>query len=256
MPVPLGLGWAWLAWAIVVAVPAFLPGAPSRSLGVPVLVAGTAALGWFDDRFGRGDARGFRGHLSALRSARVTTGLVKLAGIVALSLFVFWHGVPQTPRAAALWLLRAAIVAMSANLLNLLDLRPGRALKAYVALAVLGALALGSLVLPAPGAVPGATLAALGTLVLILGPAVACFRADLRERAMLGDMGANAAGALAGWALASGLPLPGLAIAAAVLLVLNLASERVSFSAVIEGNAGLRWLDGLGRRAAEGETGP
>jgi hypothetical protein len=64
---------------------------------------------------------------------------------------------------------------------------------------------------------------------------------------MLGDMGANAAGALAGWLLASVLPPWGLALAAAVVVALTLASERVSFSAVIERTDALRALDRLGR---------
>jgi hypothetical protein len=68
---------------------------------------------------------------------------------------------------------------------------------------------------------------------------------------MLGDAGANAAGALAGFLLAWRSPLWLLSVLAVVLLALNVTSERVSFSKVIERVAFLRWLDGLGRIASD-----
>ena len=65
---------------------------------------------------------------------------------------------------------------------------------------------------------------------------------------MLGDAGANAGGVLAGWLLVVALVAWWWALAAYVLfaLALNIASERISFSAVISRTPMLRWLDGLG----------
>jgi len=83
--------------------------------------------------------------------------------------------------------------------------------------------------------------------LFLIGPFVAVYRYDLGEEGMLGDAGANPMGAVVGLLIVSGLPLVGLLAWTAVVFVLNLASERVSFSAVIEGNSALRWLDGLGR---------
>jgi hypothetical protein len=94
-------------------------------------------------------------------------------------------------------------------------------------------------------------LRAVVGVVAALGPLLAVWYLDLGERAMLGDMGANALGALAGALLVEALPLPWLAACAVVLLALNLASERVSFSAVIERNGVLRRLDMLGRAPAD-----
>jgi hypothetical protein len=65
---------------------------------------------------------------------------------------------------------------------------------------------------------------------------------------MLGDSGANALGALLGVALAARTGLVGRAGLLAVLAALTGASERVSFTSVIERTAGLRELDALGRR--------
>jgi hypothetical protein len=72
---------------------------------------------------------------------------------------------------------------------------------------------------------------------------------DLDERVMLGDGGANAFGALLGVALADRTGLVGRAALLAGLGALTAASERVSFTKVIEGTPGLRGLDRLGRRA-------
>ncbi len=252
-PVPLGLGWAWFAWGLLAAVP--LTGVwrlVDPDLGV--LVSGVALLGWLDDRHGSADVRGFRGHLAELRRGRVTTGLLKLAGIAGLALAVGYRlpvlrgdtaaGVFQR---AGVWLVSAAVIALAANFVNLLDTRPGRALKAYSLLALPAQAAIAAGAILARHAPPWSLLFAFPSLFAVLGPVLACWRDDLGERAMLGDMGANAAGALAGWLMARALPLPGLTAAAIALLALNLASERVSFSAVIERNAFLRWADGLGR---------
>ena len=245
--------------------------------GVPfLLVTGAYAFGMADDAFGDSSHKGFRGHLRALGAGRLTTGLLKMAGIGGIALVygasaasgvLQRSGVEGDPVLhaglfAAAWLLAALTIALAANLLNLLDLRPGRALKSYVVLvaapaALFSASAVASYneqVVAYAGELsglalgPGETFAVTaGMLLIVLGPALAVWRYDLGERGMLGDGGANAAGAVVGYLLAGVLSLTGLAVATGVLLVLNVASERVSFSAIIERVGFLRWLDGLGR---------
>lgn len=298
-----GLGVAWLVWATGFAVLAALgraatdaswligtdstggPGAllwggvslPAPALPL-LLVAGAYAFGLVDDAFGDAGARGFRGHLDALREGRLTTGALKLFGIGALAIVMGAGAIFQAERSALLvpmlrqpalvavafagaWALAALVIALSANFVNLTDLRPGRALKVYTLLALLGVLAtawrlwysgagawgLMGVSRPGPGAPLWALAGALLLAVSLLGPVLAVWRYDLGERAMLGDAGSNAMGALAGYVLASNLPLWLLAVAAALLIALNLASERVSFSRVIEATPLLRWIDGLGR---------
>ena len=64
---------------------------------------------------------------------------------------------------------------------------------------------------------------------------------------MLGDAGANPLGALCGLAALAAAPAAGARwIILIVLLALNLVSEVVSFTAVIDRVAPLRWLDRLG----------
>ena len=66
---------------------------------------------------------------------------------------------------------------------------------------------------------------------------------------MLGDTGANAAGALLGTALLARTGRRGRLVALAALAALTLASEKVSFTRVIESTPGLRELDAWGRPA-------
>ena len=195
---------------------------PAVALGVAAALAGAAGL--YDDLRGDPSAKGLAGHLGALRRGRVTSGVVKVAvvGAAAVAAALLLHGL--TARAA----LGAVLVAGIANLVNLFDLRPGRALKVVLLLTL-------PLVTPAAYAVAGT---AAGLLPY-----------DLRERTMLGDAGANALGAAAGVALAARLPVAAAAVAAAVVVALTLASERVSFSRVIDGVPPLRWADRLGRPA-------
>ncbi|MFH5822649.1 hypothetical protein [Georgenia sp. AZ-5] len=216
-------------------------GRGGRIATAAALAAGAgAAMGLVDD-LGERDSRtkGLRGHLGALRRGELTTGALKILGIGAGALAA---AAVATPRGAAPavraaeTLAGAALVAGTANLHNLFDLRPGRALK-------VAAVVSAPLALSAPATAHG-TLAATA-----LGVAGAALPDDLAERTMLGDTGANAVGALVGTALAAHPSRPLRATALAGLVALTLLSERVSFSGVIESNAVLRRLDALGRRA-------
>ncbi|HVV76902.1 MAG TPA: hypothetical protein VHC43_12775 [Mycobacteriales bacterium] len=213
---------AGTALGLAAAVPA-----PRRAALLAVSTIGL--VGAYDDRYGDSHARGLRGHLSALRNGRVTTGLVKLtamAGVAALTS----ARASRKPLDVALG---TVLVAGSANLVNLFDLRPGRAAKVTS-----GAAALLSRVGPAPAR---AAAAAAG------GAAGAGLLPDVREQAMLGDCGAGALGATLGWSLAM-RPSRRTRLAAATAVVgATLASERTSFSAVIEANPVLHRLDRLGR---------
>ncbi|MGH2808928.1 MAG: hypothetical protein ACRDKT_16815, partial [Actinomycetota bacterium] len=129
-------------------------------------------------------------------------------------------------------------VGLTANLVNLSDRAPGRAGKVTLVMAV-------PLVVFGDPEWAIAAAPLIGSLLGVLG-------ADLKERAMLGDAGANPLGAVVG--LGFVVSLDGIyvaAIALVVLLALNLASEKWSFSAVIERTGPLRWLDSLGRRRDE-----
>ena len=247
-----------------VAVSVLEPGLPPR-VRAALAVAGTgaAAFGGYDDLAGSGSRRGFRGHLGALAKGEVTTGAVKLGGIGATGLVsaALLGGGPVDVA------VNAGLVAGAANLLNLFDLRPGRALKVALASGALlaaggrrgpgrrgTAARPGAAIGPGAAAGPGTALGpdpapgALLTVAAPLGAAIALLPEDLGERAMLGDAGANAIGALLGVAVAASLSRPARLALLAAITGLTAASEVVSFTAVIERTPALRWLDMLGRR--------
>lgn len=209
-------------------------GAPGRDrVAMAIAAAGAAAFGGYDDMAGDRRSTGFRGHLGALTRGELTTGAVKLAGIGAtglLAALAAGHG--RRPAGLVDCAINAGLVAGGANLVNLFDLRPGRAIKVTVLA--------GGLLATAPGgpAVASAPLAA----------ATALLPEDLGEQAMLGDAGANALGALLGAAAATTLPRPARVTALAAIAGLTAASEFVSFTQVIDRTGPLRWLDMLGRK--------
>ncbi|WP_343988262.1 hypothetical protein [Terrabacter terrae] len=215
---------------------------PQGSPAATALVALAAgALGALDDLAGGAADKGLKGHLGALARGQVTTGAVKVVGLGACGLL--GAAVSDTardrtdrspgPQAAPARVLGAlvggAVVAGAANAVNLFDLRPGRALKVTLA--------------------AGLPLAGTPAAAAAVGASLGVLPDDLRATSMLGDTGANAAGALLGLALVERTGLAGRAAALTGLAALTLASERVSFTRVIERNRVLRRLDEWGREA-------
>jgi len=192
-------------------------------------VAAFGALGLLDDLFGaRSQARGLRGHLVALLRGRLTTGMLKAIGGLAAAVA---GGAILHPGRPALIAAAALLIALSANLLNLLDLRPGRALKGFALLS-----------LPALALSPG-SLHLLGPL---LAAGAVSAPPDLAGRTMMGDVGANTLGAALGLALASSLTPAGQLAAIILLLALHLLCERLSLTALIARSRPLSHLDRLG----------
>ncbi len=193
-----------------------------------------ALLGLIDDLLG-GEDRGFRGHLRALADGRLTTGAMKLfgGGVVAIVL----TAAPGEVSGRRL-LADAALVALAANLGNLLDRAPGRTIK--VGLLVYVPLALAAGTSPVGLAVAS-----------VVGAAAGLLHADLRERLMLGDTGANLLGAVLGLAVVLETSRPVRTAVLMLLVLLNLASERVSFTKVIDATPGLRQADRWGRLRTE-----
>jgi len=193
-------------------------------------LAGFTCLGLMDDFWGSGSCRGLAGHLKSLVRGRLTTGALKaLAGGV-MALFIAASG-----GSPAYVPLDALIIALSVNLINLLDLRPGRAGKCFllVSAAILAAF---------PGRAEGVFLAAAAGSLLAFLPT------DLGARAMMGDTGANALGAAAGITAAWTFSPEMKAALLALLLALHLVAERYSLTRIIQSVPLLDYLDRLGRK--------
>ncbi|MFB4272047.1 hypothetical protein [Nonomuraea sp. GTA35] len=217
---------------------ALTPGLTPRVRAAALLAGvGSGAVGAYDDLYGTTSSKGFKGHLSALARGEVTSGAVKILGIGAGGLAaaaLVSEGPVDT-------LANGATIAATANLANLFDLRPGRAIK--VGLLTGGPLLAAALFRGSPAT---AALAAAP-----LGAAAALLPEDLGERAMLGDAGANALGALLGLAAVTELGRPGRYALLGTVVALTAAAEKVSFTKVIAGNRVLNGIDMFGRRPVD-----
>ncbi|MFI6351506.1 hypothetical protein ACIBJF_02330 [Streptomyces sp. NPDC050743] len=174
--------------------------------GLAVLAAGVC--GAYDDVAGD-HRRGFRAHLGALRDGEVTSGAVKLFGISAAGLVA---GAVMKERVQDK-VLAGVVIAGAAHLVNLLDVRPGRAAGAVLALGAPGLSRKG----------PAAELSAVA-----MGGAAAVLPDDLGERVMIGDTGAHALGAALGAAVVAGNRRAGLLVHAAAVVAAAVYGDRVS----------------------------
>jgi UDP-GlcNAc:undecaprenyl-phosphate/decaprenyl-phosphate GlcNAc-1-phosphate transferase len=212
-----------------------------ETLPIAVYALGVLALGLLDDTLGerpgggghgRRPVRGWRGHGAAVLRGELSTGALKAAGSLGLALLAMsWLGLSD-----GRWLLAAAVLVLATNAFNLLDLRPGRATKAFALLGL--GLGIGS-----------GEVRPLWAIGLFAAPALVAGFYDLRERAMLGDTGANLLGALAGLWLVLTLSGTGQLVALALLLALTIYGELRSISGFVERTPGLRQLDSIGRPA-------
>jgi len=232
--IPLGMGIIILfasALTLITTLPFYWPDWEREGLAFLFFLVLLSLLGLLDDVAGREKVKGLRGHLSFLLSqGSLSTGLLKGVGGLAGAFFVsllladsfltFFQG--------------GILLSLSSNALNLLDLRPGRAVKAFLFLMALAFLASGG----------------KGPIVLlysVLGAVLAYFPFDLKGQVMLGDTGANLLGGVAGLALLWSLSARLRTLAIILLVLLHCFCEKYSLTRVIAGVPVLNVLDGLGR---------
>ncbi|WP_419945388.1 hypothetical protein [Candidatus Poriferisodalis sp.] len=249
-----------------------------------VLLVGFGWLGYRDDQRGsQADQRvssGFIGHLRlSWRQRALTTGLQKAVGGAVVALIgaqvALWGDPGEARRIAgansadwldpvlhalglrtgpeAMWSLMALvrgalIVALGANLLNLLDRVPGRATKTALAWWLVGLAPAAIVASSSPGrfGLGADTAESVIWAAAAVGAAVGLLRSEMAEQHMQGDVGVNPLGALLGMATVAAYPATVEWAVLAALAALNLASERWSFSRVIDAVPPLRWLDRLG----------
>ncbi|MBA3281051.1 MAG: hypothetical protein H0U29_02365 [Acidimicrobiia bacterium] len=194
---------------------------------------GFGLVGIVDDLVGDHGDKGFGGHLRALGSGRLTTGGLKLLGGGLMSLGVGAYVADDVGEL----LVAASVIALGANTANLFDRAPGRVTKvALVAFAVLVVVT------------PGAERFGLVGVAALVGAVAGLFVFDLSEQLMLGDAGANPLGAVLGLGVVLTTGTVTQLVVLGVLVAVNVAGDRVSFSALIDRTGPLRTLDQLGRR--------
>lgn len=236
IPVGMGLVFFLSSLLVLTAGKAFaLVGADTY--GFLFAIGGMTLFGLIDDVFGTRGASGLAGHFKKLFVQReITTGALKaLAGGV-IALIISFGLVQGTGLHQWVSVLQnTLIMALSANSINLLDLRPGRAAKGFLAAGAL-------LVLLGSGKMP------LLFLAVVAGSVIAFIPEDLKAKAMMGDTGSNMLGmtlgytavfVLEGWVKTGFLFL---------LIGFHLVTERYSLTKIIERNRLLNYLDMLGRQ--------
>ncbi|MBC8102257.1 MAG: hypothetical protein H7Z41_06695 [Cytophagales bacterium] len=202
-----------------------------------LVVTSFGLLGLADDRWGSRTVGGFRGHLRSLLTPHPTTGALKLVGgggVALIASAVVHAPVSRSLVVLLLFFADALLIALCANALNLLDLRPGRAQFGF-ALLLLPSLLTAFLHQEPQGILPfGAGIAALRE-----------WRADSRADTMMGDTGSNLLGAAAGLSAVLFLPLGGRLLLLVLVIALNTASERFSLTRLIAESPVLNSLDRL-----------
>ncbi|MDI3480698.1 MAG: UDP-GlcNAc:undecaprenyl-phosphate/decaprenyl-phosphate GlcNAc-phosphate transferase [Tepidanaerobacteraceae bacterium] len=189
--------------------------------------------GFIDDMLGSRDTLGFSGHFGALLSGRLTTGALKaLAGLLAAftASYFLSYGASEI-------ILNTLIIALFTNLLNLLDLRPGRAIKFYIIIMAFYAIS---------AAVSG-DLAIFFIFLPLIGSVIGYFPFDLKARCMMGDAGSNVLGVSAGILTALHFDLPEKIAVLLILIAIHIFAEKYSLSDIIARNRVLRFIDELGR---------
>jgi len=244
--IPTSVGAAFVLLAMIMA-----PAAPlvlgrehhiGQAFSTLALALGFGVLGLIDDLNRTREKGGILGHTkNFLRTGYMSTALIK-AGFG----LVLCAGVLTLVRGMAIWpmtIADTALIALSANALNLLDVRPGRAVKGFLAAFLFLIVASSALIFLDNGA-----SVAPHTLVLIVPFALWAFAylpLDLKCKAMLGDAGSNVLGAMLGLAMVWELAPPARLAALGLLTAFHLVCEFWSLTAIIEKVPPLRWLDGL-----------
>lgn len=235
IPVSSGITFPMTLLIVYLGMSLFVPTPASLHLLLMGLVF-ISFLGFIDDMLGQRDTLGFKGHFGALFKGRLTTGGLKALGGGMIALFVAYFSSSGPGNI----LLNTVILALSTNMLNLLDLRPGRAIKGFLFLLLLLLLFSWNLVdwfLLAP----------------ILGMVLVYFSYDLKARTMMGDAGSNVLGFYLGYLAIIHLSLYSRLGVLVFLIGMHLYTERYSLSQTIESNRFLYAIDQLGRGEKHGE---
>jgi len=201
--------------------------------GYTVFLFGIVAisfLGFIDDLLGKHDTKGFKGHIGSLLKGKLTTGGLKAAGggFIALYLAV------SVSSGYVDILINTILLALFTNMLNLLDLRPGRAIKGFLFLLLVISLL-------------GYTLMDWLLLIPLLGTVIYYLPMDLKVRAMLGDAGSNVLGLALGYAAVTSLSQLERIGFLVFLVAIHLYTEKYSLTQTIERISVLNRLDKLGR---------
>lgn len=227
--VPVGLGLVFILTVVPTTILAvFFAVLPLRSGVIYIItILSFGLLGIIDDTIGSREARGFTGHFRALFQGFLTTGAIKaLFGVI----LAFLVAVIKTDSVLSI-ILNVLSITLFANLLNLLDVRPGRASKFYLFWFLF------SYIMGYPSIV----------MLFLLAAVIGYLPWDLQAKVMMGDVGSNVLGAIIGLSVTD-FSITSKVIVVIVLILIHLYAEQTSLSLLIEKTPILKHLDNLGRK--------
>ena len=231
--IPVGLGLVFIPTLVINSIILIYSNiVPEKIIMIYMLLFASIAMsfvGIIDDSLGNRGVTGLMGHFKALFKGSLTTGAFKalLGGFVGLTLAVtLSKSIPNI-------IVATLVVALSTNMMNLFDLRPGRAIKAYVILAIIIFLASAKF--------------NREVMMLIVPAVLAYFYFDLRALTMMGDAGSNVLGVSIGVFIVSSFDLPVQLVSLVLLVAIHVLTEKFSLTKIIENNKFLNYVDKLGR---------
>ena len=231
--IPVGLGLVFIPTLVINSIILIYSNiVPEKIIMIYMLLFASIAMsfvGIIDDSLGNRGVTGLIGHFKALFKGSLTTGAFKalLGGFVGLTLAVtLSKSIPNI-------IVATLVVALSTNMMNLFDLRPGRAIKAYVILAIIIFLASAKF--------------NREVMMLIVPAVLAYFYFDLRALTMMGDAGSNVLGVSIGVFIVSSLDLPDQLVSLLLIVAIHELTEKFSLTKIIENNKFLNYVDKLGR---------
>lgn len=231
--IPVGLGLVFIPTLVINSIILIYSNiVPEKIIMIYMLLFASIAMsfvGIIDDSLGNRGVTGLIGHFKALFKGSLTTGAFKalLGGFVGLTLAVtLSKSIPNI-------IVATLVVALSTNMMNLFDLRPGRAIKAYVILAIIIFLASAKF--------------NREVMMLIVPAVLAYFYFDLRALTMMGDAGSNVLGVSIGVFIVSSFDLPVQLVSLVLLVSIHVLTEKFSLTKIIENNKFLNYVDKLGR---------
>ena len=231
--IPVGLGLVFIPTLVINSIILIYSNiVPEKIIMIYMLLFASIAMsfvGIIDDSLGNRGVTGLIGHFKALFKGSLTTGAFKalLGGFVGLTLAVtLSKSIPNI-------IVATLVVALSTNMMNLFDLRPGRAIKAYVILSLIIFLASAKF--------------NREVMMLIVPAVLAYFYFDLRALTMMGDAGSNVLGVSIGVFIVSSFDLPVQLVSLVLLVAIHVLTEKFSLTKIIENNKFLNYVDKLGR---------
>ena len=215
---------------LLAAVPALFAARQADVVFYILMIPGLTFCGLLDDVLGDSTSKGLSGHIERFLKGGLSTGWIKAFTGGLIGILLAWVRYQNL----LLFLLDSLSFALCVNLINLFDLRPGRAIKGLL-------FALVPVMLFAGFREVWSVLPVLVLLMFYL-------EGEMEEAYMLGDTGANLLGGILGFYEVIGLPVKGKIILTIFLVALHVLAEFQSFSKWIDAVPILRAIDRLGRK--------